>query len=206
MPRNFNLGPLPWKRGALKDPRVVMRLVIGVLLMANLAAAVIAFDPFGGPGPREEQATLGQQLATLSKRVAANRQLVDKVEGARKEGDQFVEKYVTDNRVLSSTIREELVRVAKEAGITVGTSQLGDPELIEGSNSIYMVKVTAGFEGSYASLRKLVELLDKSPRFFILETMQVTSPQQQQRQPSGQTVTVNLVLDMFSRTASGAKS
>src|SRR5260370_42382366 len=43
MPRNFNLSELKWK-----DPRVAMRAVLGILLLANLVAAVIAFKPFGG--------------------------------------------------------------------------------------------------------------------------------------------------------------
>ena len=201
MPRNFEIGPLKWKRGAIRDPRIAMRIVIGVLLAANLAAAVIAFHPFGGADPREEQAALGQQLAGLEKRVAANRRLVNNVETARKDGDKFVQQYITESRAFASTIREELARVVKESGVKPLASQVGDPELIEGSNSVYQVRITAGFEGSYASLKKVVEFLDKSPRFLILETMSVTSPQQQ----SGQVVSFNLVLDTFERAAAGAE-
>ncbi len=201
MPRNFEIGPLKWKRGTIKDPRVVMRLIIGVLLAANLAAAVIAFHPFGGADPREEQAALGQQLAGLEKRVAANRRLVNNVEAARQQGDKFVEQYITDARAFSSTIREELARIVKESGVKPLASQIGEPELIEGSNSVYQVRITAGFEGSYASLKKVVDLLDKSQRFLILETMQVTSPQQQ----AGQLVSVNLVMDTFEKANVGAE-
>ena len=42
---------------------------------------------------------------------------MEKVETARREGDQFLAKYVTDRRIVSSTIQEELNRTAKEAGI-----------------------------------------------------------------------------------------
>jgi len=40
MPKDF--------KAAIKDPRVVMRAIIGVLLAANLVAAILAFKPFGG--------------------------------------------------------------------------------------------------------------------------------------------------------------
>ena len=40
--------PKSFKIGAIKDPRVVMRAIMGVLLAGNLATAVIAFHPFGG--------------------------------------------------------------------------------------------------------------------------------------------------------------
>jgi hypothetical protein len=35
-------------KAALHDPRVVFRAILGVLLAVNLAAAVLAFRPFGG--------------------------------------------------------------------------------------------------------------------------------------------------------------
>ena len=202
MRSNFKIASFRWKRSALKDPRVVMRVVIGVLLAANLVAAVIAFKPFGGSDPREEQIALGRQLADMEKKAAADRQLVSRIETGRREGDRFLAEYVTDARVLSSTIGEELSRAAKEAGIRELPRQTSRPELIEGSASLYMVRIQAGYEGNYASLKKMVELLDKSPRFLIIEKMTVVSPQQQ----SGQLVNVNIVLDTFMRDASGASS
>jgi len=41
MTRNFD-----WAK--IKQPRVAVRALIGVLVAANLAAAVMAFRPFGG--------------------------------------------------------------------------------------------------------------------------------------------------------------
>jgi len=97
---------------------VLLRAVIGTLLAANLVAAVMAFKPFGGSADdlRREQQALRVQLARLQARSATSKQLVEKVETARKEGDQFLAKYVTDRRTMSSTIQEELNRTAKERG------------------------------------------------------------------------------------------
>ena len=51
---------------------MAMRAVLGVLLLANLVAAVIAFKPFGGSADdlRRERSALQQQLAQLQKQVA----------------------------------------------------------------------------------------------------------------------------------------
>jgi hypothetical protein len=57
MVKNFNLGQIKLTGASIKDPRVAMRAVIAVLLAANVAAAVIAFKPFGG---RRRQAHGGQ--------------------------------------------------------------------------------------------------------------------------------------------------
>jgi Tfp pilus assembly protein PilO len=186
---------------AIKEPRVLLRATIGTLLAANLVAAVMAFKPFGGSADdlRREQEALRAQLARLQARIATSKRLVEKVETARREGDQFLAKYVTDRRTVSSTIQEELNRTAKEAGIKTLPATL-DLEAIEGSDTLEMMTISAGYEGSYADLAKFVNLLDKSPRFLIIENMQA-APQQ-----GGQALTVTLKLDTFVRETAGPPS
>jgi Tfp pilus assembly protein PilO len=199
MPKNFKLaGKLKWKGVAIKQPRVLLRAMIGTLLAANLVAAVMAFKPFGGSADdlRRQQEALRVQLTRLQARIAASKRLVEKVETARREGDQFLAKYVTDRRTMSSTIQEELNRTAKEAGIKSLPATL-DLEPIEGSDTLEMMTISAGYEGTYAGLTKFVNLLDKSPRFLIIENMQ-TAPQQ-----GGQALNVTLKLDTFVRETAG---
>lgn len=190
MPRNF--------KAALKEPRVVMRAIIGVLLAANLVAAVLAFKPFGGSADdlRREQSDLRRQLGQLQARLNGTRQLVDKVEKARREGDDFLAKYFTDRRTTYSTVIEELDHTAQEAGIKP-RDRSAELNPIEGSDTLQMMSLTVGYEGSYASLEKFVNLLDKSPRFLIISSM-TASPQQ-----SGNTLNVSFRLDTFVREAPG---
>jgi len=204
MRRSFRLGQIKLTGASMKDPRVAVRAVIAVLLAANLAAAVVAFRPFGGSAAdlRLEQARLGSQIAELDKRAGAARQMVDKVEMARREGDGFLAKYVVDRRIMSSAIQEELNRMAKEAGVRALPAQF-QLEPIEGSDALEMASVTAGYDGTYANLKKFVEMVDKSPRFLIIENMTVVSPQQQQAAQS-QNVNVALKLDTFVRETAGA--
>lgn len=203
MARNFNLGHIKLTGVSIKDPRVAMRAVIGILLAANLAAAVIAFKPFGGSAAdlRLEQSALSSQLAELQKRSTAAKLLVDKVEMARREGDGFLAKYVVDRRTMSSALAEELFRMAKDAGVRAlpGQTQL---EPIEGSDTLEMASMTVGYEGTYEDLKKFVEMVDKSPRFLIVENMTVVSPQQAQK-GQNQNVNVALKLDTFVRETQG---
>ena len=202
MPKNFKLAEkLKWKGVAIKEPRVLLRAVVGTLLAANLVAAVMAFKPFGGSAAdlRREQQALRVQLGRLQARAATSKRLVEKVETARREGDQFLAKYVMDRRTMSSTIQDELNRTAKEAGIKALPATL-DLEPIEGSDTLEMMSISAGYEGTYADLTKFVNLLDKSPRFLIIENMQ-TAPQQ-----GGQSLNVTLKLDTFVRETAGPAS
>jgi type IV pilus assembly protein PilO len=195
MPKSFS-----WPTGLnAKDPRVAMRAIIGVLLIANLAAAVVAFKPFGGSAEdlRRDQEALRAQLTRAQQQLAASRALVGKVEKARAEGDLFLEKYFTDSEATSALILTELDSASRQAGIKMGAAQF-DREEIEGSETLLMLTTKVGFEGNYANLTKFVNLLDKSTRFMIIEDMQASAPQQQ----GGQALNVTLKIDTFVKETS----
>jgi type IV pilus assembly protein PilO len=187
MARNFSLSALKWK-----DPRVAVRAVLGVLLVANLVTALIAFRPFGGGADdlRRDRNILRQQLAQLKIQVAKSRKLVEKIETARTQGNQFLTKYFTQRRVVTSTIQGELVQIAKDAGITYQPTTW-NIDAIEGSDTLAMMTINAGCQGTYAALSKFVNLVDKSPRFLIIESM-VAAPQQ-----TGQVLNVTVKVDTF---------
>lgn len=190
MPRNFKL---PFALN-VKDPRVAMRVIIGVLLLANLAAAVVAFKPFGGSAEdlRRQQDALRAQVTRAQQNLKASRELVGKVEKARAQGDDFLTKYFTDIEQTSAMIYTELVEASRQAGIKMNGAQLDRGE-IEGSETLQMLTTKVGFEGNYANLTKFVNLLDKSPRFMIIEDLQAAAPQQQ----GGQALNVTLKIDTF---------
>jgi Tfp pilus assembly protein PilO len=179
---------------SLRDPRVGMRALLGALLIANLVVAVIAFKPFGGSADdlRRDRNRLQQQLAQLQAQVSKSKKLVEKVQTARSEGDQFLSRYFTDSRVVTSTIQGELVDIAKAAGITY-TPVTMTPETIEGSDTLGMITINAGCQGTYAALAKFVNMVDRSPRFLIIESMVATPTAQQ----TGQLLSVTLKIDTF---------
>lgn len=193
MPKNF--------KAAVRDPRFLVRAILGVLLAGNLVAAVLAFNPFGGSAEdlRHHRAELQTQLAQMQARLGETKALASKVEKGRAEGDQFLDHYVTDRRTTFSTIFEELDHTAQDAGIKPRDRNV-ELNAIEGSDTLEMMSITAGYEGSYESLEKFMNLLDRSPRFLIIESL-VASPQQ-----GGQTYNVTLKLDTFVKEAPGAAS
>jgi|SRR5579883_1274027 len=180
----------------LQDPRVVMRAIIGVLLVANLVVAVIALKPFGGSAEdlRHQQAALSAQLAQSQKQLAYSKQLVEKIQKARTEEDKFVAQYFSDTSTTSAMILTELTQTAKEAGIKPGTWTF-NLEQLEGSDTLQELTTNMGFEGTYANFTKFINLLDKSPHFMVIENMQAAAPQQQ----GGQALNVTLKIDTFVR-------
>ncbi len=197
MLKNFKFKGIP-----VKDPRVAMRALIGLLLAANLAAVIVVFKPFGGSAEdlRRQQQSLNAQISQMQARLAASRRLVKNVDLARTEGKQFLGKYFMDDSTASAAIVAELTNIAKDAGIKMSQAQFNrDP--IEGSDTLEMLSTQVGCEGAYANLTKFVNLLDKSPRFMIIESMQAAAPQSQGPAAHGQTLNVTLKIDTFVKQA-----
>jgi len=204
MPRSFKLPAI-----SVKDPRVVMRVIVGLLLAANLVAAVMAFKPFGGGADdlRRQQQALSAQLASLQEHLKTSRKLVEKVQTARSAGDEFLGEYFIDAPVSSATMLAELTKCAESAGIKIRQTSYS-PQPLEGSDTLEELAIQVGLEGSYANLTKFVNLIDKSPRFLIIDSMTASAPQQQQQGPaqSGQTLNVTLKIVSFLKENPGAAS
>ena len=201
MPRSFNLPARLKLPPALKDSRVVMRVVLGVLLAANLAAAVIVFRPFGGSAEdlERQRQRLTQQLIEAQKHLKDSQVVAAKVQAARKAGDEFLAKYVTDRRTTMSTVDEELDRIAHAAGV-MPKGENKNLEPVDGSDTMLQMTISEVVEGEYANVAKLVNLLDKSDRFLIISSM-VATPK-----ANSKVLTVTLRLDTFVRTESGSES
>lgn len=191
----------------MKDPRIAMRAVIGLLLAANLAMAIVAFKPFGGSADdlRKDQAQLSSQLRQLRANLEKSKQHVSKIEIARTEGDDFMSKYIMDKRSAPAQMVEELSKAAQDSGVRVLPNTFTYEE-IEGSDSLQMMSIVAPFEGDYAGLTKMVNQLEKSPRFWIIDEMSLNAPQQQNQRVAAaqQNLNVNLKLLAFVRDTSGA--
>lgn len=210
MPKSSKLALAPkiqLKGISFKDPRVVMRALIGLLLVANLAMAIVAFKPFGGSADdlRKDQASLSAQLRQLQSNLEKSKQHVEKIKIARTEGDDFMSKYIMDKRSAPATMLDELSKAATDAGVRVLPATFAY-EAIEGSDTLEMMSVGAPFEGDYAGLAKMVNALEKSDRFWIIDEMSLNAPQQQNQKAvsAQQMLNVNLKLLAFVRDDSGA--
>jgi hypothetical protein len=200
MPRNFNLkGMLPGSVAAWKEPKVLVRLALGILLVTNLVAASFAFNLFG-----VSPEVLSQQLVAANARLQADqarlnrsRLLTSNIGRGKSESETFLASYFTSRRSTYSTIINEITEIARTAGMKMQESTIAPLDPIEGSDDLSMMTISVNFEGGFAQLVKLVNLLDRSSRFLILESMQVAP------QPKGDVVNTNLKMHAFIKDDSG---
>jgi|SRR5579871_288115 len=194
MTRNFDF------RAIMKDRRSAVRTGLGVLLAANLVAAAFAFHLFGGsPEALARQMQFEQQsLLQQQKRLERTRGLVGKVQEAKVEGDKFLDDCTMSRRTAYSTVLRDVDKMALDSGMRPKEQALR-LEPVEGSDTIQRLMISVNLEGGYESLARLINALDKSARFLIIESMQA------QPQANG-VLSVTLKLDSFVREAPNGRS
>jgi Tfp pilus assembly protein PilO len=172
MPRNFNL-----KTGSV-NPRSAIRVVLGLLAAANLVAAYFVFRPLGGsPDELRQQAMnmriqIRQQQATVDR----TRLMAGKIEIGRGEGDNFMSKFFLPRRSAYSIVMAELNDLASQSKVTAKESA-NAIEPVDGSDTLDMMQITANYEATYSDLVRFVNLVDKSGRLLVMESLNAT-PQQ----------------------------
>ncbi len=201
MPRSFDFGGLAASARSAnwREPRTVVRIGLGLLLLLNVMAACFAFHLFGRSPSDLTSELISTQGALSAERASLlrTRQIVGKVAKARGEGDQFLTSYMTPRRTTYSTVVAELQQDAETAGLTWKEGSIAPLEPVKGSEDLSMMTVTAGFEGVYPNLLKFINLLDRSQRFLIIDQL-AASPQ-----PSGKTLSITLKVNTFVREDTG---
>ena len=185
----------------MKDRRLLVRVALGILLAANVVAAVFVFYPLGGSAEDlvKEMRSKQLELAQQQQRVNRTRGIVAKVQQAKVEGDRFLNDCTLPRRTAYSTVVGELNKMALESGMKPKEASYSPLEPVPGSDTLEQLTISANYEGSYQSLTKFVNLIDKWPRFLIIDSMQA-SPQ------SSGALNVTIKLDTFIRDTVGGKS
>ena len=170
---NFNFSQLDWR-----NPSVYMRVILGVLLVGNLAALWLLISPPGGSLEEieERQLSLRQRTLQQTRSLEQMKLLAAKVKDSRAAGDKFFSSYFMERRKAASTIVSELSGLAKQAGIKPKEHAFA-LEPVEGAEDLSMMTVSGSYEGTYADLIQFVHRVDRSPRFLIIENL-TAAPQQ----------------------------
>jgi Tfp pilus assembly protein PilO len=196
MPRNSKSAA-----GGSRDPRLLVRIVLGVLVAANLAAAALVLFPPGGSAE-----DLQRQMASLQSQISSNQALLERtrqhlaaVEKGRNEGDRFLSSYFLVKRTASLTLLGELSEAANRSKIKPKENSYSD-EPIEGSDSLKMLTITYNLDGAYRDVLSFVHELDRSPRLLIIESL-IAVPQQ-----GSNVLSVSMKVDTFVREDASAQA
>ena len=154
------------------------RVVMGVLILLNLIAGWLVYSPPGGSAEALEQdlARLQAQVKQAKARMEETKQHAAAVEKGRGDADAFLARYFMPRRIAPTALLTELNDIARRAGIQERGNAFSI-DLIEGSETLGMVTITANFEGTYRNLLNFVREIDRSPSLLIIESLNA-APQQ----------------------------
>lgn len=197
MPRSFKLN-LNLKL-SVRDPRTAVRLGLGVLLLANLVAALFVFKPWGRSATdlQEESANVQRQIAQKQARIRQLRQVTSQSSGARQQSSKFQGQYLLEERTAYSTIVSELLQDYRKSNVLMKDHSFVQ-EPVEGSETVSNLILTARLEGTYRDLLALLYEIDHSPRFLTVEFLSAT-PQQ-----GGRNLDITLRVSAYLRNAAPA--
>ncbi|MEO5923539.1 MAG: hypothetical protein ABIR70_06910 [Bryobacteraceae bacterium] len=156
----------------------IARIVLGVLVLLNLAAAALVLYPPGGSAEALEQdlVRLQADIKKSKTRLDETRQHALAVEKGRGAADEFLNKYFVPRREAPTALLTELNQIAQRAGIKDRGNQFS-ADLIDGSETLGMLTIAANFDGTYANLLSFVREIDRSSSLLIIESLNA-APQQ----------------------------
>jgi hypothetical protein len=158
----------------MKDTRRKVQIAIGTLLVLDIAAAALLFSPLvGSQRSRSEQMqSLWKTLQGKTREVEPLRGLDKKVVVAHDQIDDFYKSRLPNE---DSTIADALGKLAADTGVKIG----GIKYKIEDADPVGLRPVTidADFAGNYLQLVRLVNELERSKLFFLVDSVELGGAQ-----------------------------
>jgi len=150
----------------LRRTRKKLKTALAVMAGVDLLAAVVYFSPLVGSAEtrRQEMNTLQTELITKTREVAPLKDLPKKVVLA---GHQITDFYKRRFPTTESQILTEFGKVASANGVKIeqGKNKLKDTE----EGGLEPVEMEWNLAGSYSSLARFINALERDEMFFIIE-------------------------------------
>jgi type IV pilus assembly protein PilO len=162
---------MPDLRRTRKNLKTALAIVAGV----DLLAVVVYLSPLVGSAEsrRMEMNQLQAELTTKTRQVAPLKDLPHKVVLANKQIADFYK-----NRFPSqeSQIATEFGKLTKADGVTIEQAKYTEKD--QGAGGLRRVEMEASLAGSYTSLARFINALERDEMFFIIDSITLGGQQQ----------------------------
>jgi type IV pilus assembly protein PilO len=152
----------------LRQTRKNIKTALAVLLGVDVVAMVVLFSPLVGSteSRRQELEQLRSELQTKTHQVEPLKNLDKKVNAATRQiADFYKKRFATQD----SQIPTQFGKLAVANGVTIeGAKYKVEEDEIEG---LHPVELEAQLSGSYVSLAKFINALERDDMFFIISSI-----------------------------------
>jgi type IV pilus assembly protein PilO len=152
----------------LRRTRKSLKTALAIMAGIDVLAAVVYFSPLVGSAEsrRQELNTLQLELVTKTRQVAPLKDLPEKVKVASHQIDDFYKKRFPSQE---SQILTELGKLKDANGVTIDQGKYKVKEAEAGG--LEEVEIEADFAGSYSSLARFINALERDEMFFIINSV-----------------------------------
>jgi len=152
----------------LRQTRKKIKIALAVLLGADVVAAAVLFSPLVGSADsrRQELTRLWTELQLKTHQVEPLKNLDQKVKIANRQIADF---YKTRFPARDSQILIQLGKLAAANGVTIDTAKytVKDAEI----GQLQRVEIDAALSGSYVSLARFINALERDDMVFIIDSV-----------------------------------
>lgn len=176
----------------LRHTRKKLKTALAIMVAVDVLAAAVYLSPLVGSAEarRQDLNQLQTELNLKTRQVAPLKNLPEKVVLAN---HQIVDFYKTRFPAQDSEILTELGKLKDANGVTIEQAKYKVNE--EGPGRLRPVEIEADLAGSYTSLAKFINALERSEMFFIINSVTLGG------QPQGP-VKLNVKLETYLKAAS----
>jgi type IV pilus assembly protein PilO len=152
----------------LRQTRKQIKTALAIMLTADVVAVVVLFSPLVGSteSRRQELNLLWAELQTKTRQVEPLKNLDKKVITANHQIDDFYKKRFPSQ---DSQILTEFGKLAVSNGVTI--EQARYKPLDEVTGHLHPVLMEADLLGSYVSLAKFINALERDDMFFLISSI-----------------------------------
>ncbi|MHB8525736.1 MAG: hypothetical protein ACYC92_05985 [Candidatus Acidiferrales bacterium] len=174
-----------WKL-AVKIALACVLALDGALILVNARAATVAPQ-----SQALERNRLAQKEKLLAADVAKGHAIEQHLPNVGEECDTFYQRNLLQASSGYSTVISDIGQMAKSAGVQI--SGVGFHETAVKDRGLSEVQMTAAVQGDYQSLIRLINNLEHSPHFYVLDGLTLASE-------SSGSIKLNVTLRTYFRT------
>lgn len=158
----------------LTDARKKLKIAIAGLAVLDLAAAALLFSPLVGSARSRDQQLqeLGREIQQKTRQVEPLRGLDKKIVAARQQIADFYKDRLPGQ---NSAISESLGKLAVQSGVKIGQVKYSTKDT--DSVGLRPVMIEGDFSGDYLQLARFINSVERSPVFFIVDSVDLGGEQ-----------------------------
>lgn len=155
--------------------KLAVKIALGCVLAADLALLVVNWRA-AGEAPQaqaREQKTLAAKVKILQADVLKGRQIERHLPSLSKECDEFYQKDLLPSSSGDTAVISDIGQMAKDAGAEATGLALREEELK--GRGLEKVEISGSVQGNYQSLIQLISDIERSPHFYLLDELTLSS-------------------------------